>query len=174
MDNRANEEIIGLSRHLCSIPFSTLAESTQQLTEFLSPSRTLSGEVRGALDRLKHAPSCRLYGGLHFTMYIFHDIDIAFFNSRLHGNVDIYWSSTNAIQGMMRVRLVNSPFGITLYRGRGRCTVYLNADTIFRDIYAPQKIWQTMFHELTVAIRTKLYPMNMKIANTKISMPMNS
>jgi hypothetical protein len=137
------------------VPLLSLAESTWQLTSFLMAEP--SDDIEGALSRLRQARWNSIWGPGIISKAL-HDIDIAFFNSCLRGNVIVRWSNTEEIARVGSLRSKSDMSG--RYLGLScpeedlrQATVYLNAETIFSRPTACEEMWQTVFHELMVICR---------------------
>ena len=120
---------------------------SRELTSFLYKSNPPSRVIK-ALSRLRNAMRARNWGP-DVVMKAIHDIDTAFFNSRLRGKIVVNWSDAGELRKVGRD--MADVWGCTTGDTHRRCTVFLNADQLFAapDIF--QRIWQTLFHELVVS-----------------------
>lgn len=135
------------------IQFMTLERATLQLVDFLNPERPILPHIYAALIRLRYA-RWDSKGGPDIILKVLHDMDIAFFNSRLRGKVVVRWSNTEDITVQMEDVDATHVWGLTSYCGGGRCSVFLNADTILASPNPCREAWQTLFHELLVSAPT--------------------
>lgn len=126
-----------------SVTFLPAEESIQTLTSFLTEQHP-TPDIRSALARLRLAAWDPNWGP-DVIIKALGDIDKAFFNSRLRGNVKVHWcnSSNETIRGHLGLMIP----GVR----KGQCTVILNSDTIFAEQYPRKEMWQTTLHELVHA-----------------------
>ena len=95
-------------------------------------------------------------GSRYHHIKALHDIDTAFFNSRLRGNIVVRWSNTEEIAevGSLQNKKEASGecFGLSCPEEDLRqTTVYLNAEMIFSQPTACEEMWQIVFHELMIS-----------------------
>lgn len=131
--------------------FIPLSHSTQSLTTFLVSDPQASPEVEQALDRLCEARWNQNWGP-DIIIKAAHDIDTAFFKSSLLGKITLRWGDIETILQRPHVEEDTKAYGMTYYEGRGRCTIYLNADMIFNAPFPCEQMWQTAFHEFLVSV----------------------
>lgn len=90
----------------------------------------------------------------------FADIDVAFFDGRLRGNVVAVWASEEDIleKGCGEGKPERGcfmglcqPIAPEENEGEPRCRVWLNSDAIFDAPDPRLQMWQTMLHELVVS-----------------------
>ena len=136
------------ARTVRSPTFLPAEESIQTLTSFLTQQHP-TPDICNALARLRLAAWDPNWGP-DVIIKALCDIDKAFFNSRLRGNVKVYWcnSSNETIRG----HFPRVPRGLMSPGERkGQCTVILNADTIFAKQNPCKQMWRTTLHELVHA-----------------------
>ena len=135
-------------RNVRSTRFLPAEVSIQILTSFLSQ-QTPTPDVYDALARLRLAAWDPDWGP-DIIIKALRDIDIAFFNSRLRGNVKVRWC--NSSDEIVRKHLPRIPLGLSSSGERkGQCTVFLNADMIFAKRNPCKQMWRTTLHELVHA-----------------------
>lgn len=132
--------------------------ATRMLEDFLDPCRVPTHKVRSALQRIADAIYTEDDWSLDVVIKVASDIDTAFFMGYLKGNVSINWIS--------RLRLVELGHGArhmlgSTYPGSHGCSsVWLNTQAIFDETEFPRrKMWQVLFHELTVS-HSMVYALN--------------
>ena len=101
--------------------------------------------IYGCLGRLEHL-RWELSGGPGAINKTAHDIDTAFFDSRLRGNCIIRWSTTKEI-AKKASKDANELLDITFRSVRGRRKIYLNTDIILEDADMGKAILEIFFHE---------------------------
>lgn len=143
----------------------SLGQSTTTLWEFLT--QQISTPVEEALSRL-HTARWKPESGLDTIIKVAYDVDTAFFNSQLRGNIAICWSDTHVIRKriLQTKKHYNNVLGVTFYEQEDLCTVYLNADTILRADDPRHQMWETLLHEFTVRyaqIEKNLEPSHVQI-----------
>lgn len=129
--------------------FIPLSYSTERLTTFLTSNPQASPEIQQALDRLYEARWNQNWGP-DIIIKAAHDIDTAFFNCSLLGKITMRWGDIETILQRAHDEEDTKAYGMTFYEGRGRCTIYLNADIIFNAPNPCEQMWRTAFHELLV------------------------
>ena len=135
-------------RNVRSTRFLPAEVSIQILTSFLSQ-QTPTPDVCDARARLRLA-AWNPDWGPDIIIKALRDIDIAFFNSRLRGNVKVHWC--NSSEEIMRKHLPRIPLGLSISGEReGQSTVFLNADLIFAKRNPCKQMWRTTLHELVHA-----------------------
>ena len=123
-------------------------ESIQKLTSFLTQQHP-TPDICNVLARLRLAAWDPNWGP-DVIIKALRDIDKAFFNSRLRGNVKVHWC--NSSNETIRRHLPRVPRGLMSPGERkGQCTVFLNADTIFAKQNPCKQMWRTTLHELVHA-----------------------
>lgn len=135
------------------------AEATQVLVEFLKPREHLHKAQEEALNRLNAAPR-HLEWDPSLVIKALADLDIAFFDGRLRGNVIAVWATEEEIlekecKGRKPERVFTG-LCQTLEPGENegeqRCKVWLISDQIFVAPHPRLQMWETMFHELVASI----------------------
>lgn len=101
------------------IQFMSLEETTVQLTEFLDPKRLLYRHEVEALHRLSQARWDQHWSP-DIIVKVLPDIDAAFFNNRLRGNLVVFWSDADTM-GMRYDTDQTNSYGTTQYEGGGNC-----------------------------------------------------
>ncbi|KAF6235735.1 hypothetical protein HO173_005930 [Letharia columbiana] len=136
----------------------TKAQATQLLVDFLTPLEHLHTAQKKALNRLDAAARHPKWDP-SLVIKALADLDIAFFDGRLKGNVIVMWATEREI--LERVCDGQNPEkGFTGLcqplqpdenEGEQRCKVWLNSDKIFNAPDPRLQMWETMFHELVHA-----------------------
>lgn len=136
----------------------TKAQATQLLVDFLTPLEQLHTAQKEALNRLDAAARHSKWDP-SLMIKALADLDIAFFDGRLKGNVIVMWATEREI--LERVCDGQNPEkGFTGLcqplrpdenEGEQRCKVWLNSDKIFNAPDPRLQMWETMFHELVVS-----------------------
>ncbi|CAF9925202.1 hypothetical protein IMSHALPRED_006409 [Imshaugia aleurites] len=137
------------------------AEATQILVDFLTPLHhdELTAAQTSALNRLSAAVRDPDWDS-SLVIKAFADIDVAFFDGRLRGNVVAVWASEEDIleKGCGEGKPERGcfmglcqPIAPEENEGEPRCRVWLNSDAIFDAPDPRLQMWQTMLHELVHA-----------------------
>ncbi|MCJ1462285.1 hypothetical protein MMC07_000885 [Pseudocyphellaria aurata] len=123
-----------------------------ELEYFLHPNAWISLTVQAAIDRL--------LAGLQIDNWkpdivikAFRDLDIVFFNGKVHGLTTIRWQSPTWWERPRQTpdgHLMHQ--GLTEYLGRGTAAIHLNAWTILMDTPDPKlAMWSVVLHEMVHA-----------------------
>ena len=138
----------GFAHKVKSTTFLPAEASIRNLTSFLTQQQP-TPDICNALARLRLA-AWDPYWGPDVIIKALQDIDIAFFNSRLRGNVKVHWCNSN--NETIRRHLPRAPRGLmSPGEVKGQCTILLNADMIFAKQNPCKQMWRTTLHELVHA-----------------------
>ena len=137
----------------------TKAEATQVLADFLTPLTDIAPAQKEALNRLDSAARHPAWDP-SLAIKALADLDVAFFDGRLRGNVVAAWATESEIlergcrDGQTPDRAFSGlcqPLEPEGNGGERRCKVWLNSDKIFDAPDPRLQMWETLFHELVVS-----------------------
>jgi hypothetical protein len=136
---------------------STVA-ATNELCAWLNHFHEPDASAMAALDRLKKGIQLKPWKP-DLVIKAFKDLDLAFFNGTLTGNVRVKWM---CCQEWWRFIGRKSYLGATAKEGHAQCRIVLNAEAILLNpISAPipfREMWRTMLHEMCVSRERPLSP----------------
>ena len=143
---------IRLERDNSTARYVSQARAVNELCIWLDISMEPVISSLAALERLRngiHLTSC----GPDLVIKAFKDLDLAFFNGTLQGNVEVRWMSRTEFRRICRINGVC--FGVTTQTGHAQCRIGLNAETILLLSRSPvTQMWQTILHEMCVSRKT--------------------
>ena len=125
-------------------PFTNAMKATFDIFEHNKLSRKPGILEQEAIERLNRAIVAGRAGswGPDLIIKAFCDLDVVFFRGRLRGQVCVRWLPDWSAPG-------RTVWGCCVFRGRGKCAIRLNVDTILRDHPHPfECMFGTMLHEM--------------------------